>query len=176
MRHRLALVGLVILAVVSGTPARVQTPPRPVLPVLMSQLDGVWRGTGTILGQPSRVEMEWQPVLGGRFERLSFVSHIGPEPTAQRFEGHAYYHGTAETGRLRATWFDSSGLVRPIDAVATADTLVATWGTPETEVGETTYRLVAPNEMDVIDRVRGKNGVWREFGRSRLSRTLPAHD
>jgi hypothetical protein len=170
MRYRLALFSIVVLSSLSDAVAQAQ---RPVMPALMSQLDGAWRGSGTILGQPSRVEMQWQPALDGRFVRLTFVSHIGPEPRSQRFEGHAYYQATAEGGRLRASWFDSSGLVRPVEAVATTDTLVATWGTPETEVGETTYRLVTANEMDVVDRVRGQNGVWREFGRSRLSRTSP---
>ena len=58
-------------------------------------------------------------------------------------------------------------------STADASTLVAKWGTPETEVGETTYRLVSDHEMSVVDRVRQKDGTWREFGRSTLSRTLP---
>lgn len=172
MSTRLTLACLTLLSASTNTPA--QTPPS--RPALMSQLEGAWRGTGTILGQPARVEMQWQPALDGRFLRLTFVSHIGPDATARRFEGHAYYQASADPGRLRATWFDNSGLVRPIEATATTDSLVAAWGTPETEVGETTYRLVSANEMEIIDRVRGKNGVWREFGRSRLSRTMAAHE
>lgn len=75
--------------------------------------------------------------------------------------------------RVRATWFDSSGLTRPIEATVEAASLVAAWGTPETEVGETTYRLVSDRALEVVDRVRGTDGTWRTFGRSTLSRTLP---
>jgi len=103
--------------------------------------------------------------------RLTFVSHIGPAPKTQRFEGHAYYQSAGE-GRYQGTWFDSSGQVRPIVASGTAGTLVAAWGTAETEQGETTYRLTTSNRMELVDRVRGKDGTWREFGRSTLSRTL----
>lgn len=139
---------------------------------LLARLVGAWTGTGTILGQPSTVELQWTPVLDGRFVRLTFTSHIGPPPKARRFEGHAYYHVGAG-GVVRATWFDSSGLVRPIDARVDGDALVSSWGTPETELGETTYRLVSDRALEVVDRVRGKDSAWREFGRSTLSRTLP---
>lgn len=147
-------------------------PDRAAATALLARLDGAWTGTGTILGQASSVEMQWTPVLGGRFVRLTFASHIGPPPKTQHFEGHAYYEVRPD-GRIRATWFDSSGQVRPVEATADASMLAATWGTPETEVGDTTYRLVSDREMSVVDRVRQKDGTWREFGRSTLSRTLP---
>ena len=148
-------------------PAAAQPPPAPL--GLLVELEGRWEGTGVILGQPSRVQMEWARTLDARFVRLTFVSHIGPEPNARRFEGHAYYQPSGK-GRHRATWFDSSGLVRPIDATEQGSALVAVWGTPETEVGETTYRLVSPIRLDVVDRVQAKDGSWREFGRSTLAR------
>lgn len=138
----------------------------------LERLAGAWTGSGTILGQPSTVEMQWTPVLDGRFVRLTFTSHIGPPPKTQHFEGHAYYEVRPD-GRVRATWFDSSGLTRPIDATVDATSLVAAWGTPDTEVGETTYRLVSDRALEVVDRVRGKDGTWRTFGQSTLSRTLP---
>lgn len=170
-RRRTALRTLVLLVplLVAGIrAAAAQTLPDSVL----VRLEGQWQGTGTILGQVSRVEMEWARTLAGRFTRLTFVSHIGPPPATQRFEGHAYYQADG-VDRWRATWFDSSGLTRPITASGDAgDALVATWGTPETEVGETTYRLRAPDRLEVVDRVRSKDGTWREFGRSTLSRTL----
>lgn len=136
---------------------------------VLSRLAGRWEGTGTILGQPAQVRMEWAPVLAERFVRLTFESHIGAAPRARRFEGHAYYQARGEA-RYVATWFDSSGQVRPIDAVRGADAIVSTWGTPETEVGETTYRLLADDRVELIDRVRSKDGTWREFGRSQLTR------
>ena len=171
-RTALKSFGLTLLATGTPTvPLLAQAAAVPASLGLVTQLQGRWEGTGMILGQASRVQMEWARVLDGRFMRLTFVSHIGPAPKTQRFEGHAYYQ-PGSAGRFRATWFDSGGLVRPIVATATASALVAAWGTADTEVGETTYRLTAPDRMEVVDRVRGKDGAWREFGRSTLSRTL----
>ena len=53
----------------------------------------------------------------------------------------------------------------PLDAKRDGDALVSKWGTPDTEEGETTYRLREDGTMDVIDRVKGKDGGWRDFGR-----------
>jgi hypothetical protein len=133
---------------------------------LLSKLVGPWSGQGTVLGQASEVRLTWEWTLDGQFLRLSFTNQMGP----RRFEGHAYYRAVGN-GRYRGAWFDSSGMIRPIEASRDGDALVATWGTPETEVGETIYRLEADGSMAIIDRVRGKDGQWREFGRTRLVRT-----
>jgi hypothetical protein len=143
-------------------------------------LAGRWAGSGTILGQPSRVELAVERVLAGRFTRLTWVSHIGEGPKAQRFEGHAYYR-RADAEVNEGTWFDSGGMVRPLRAarasrgvvgsVGTTDAVVALWGTPDTEQGETTYRRVSTDALEIVDRVLGKNGEWREFGRTTLTRT-----
>ena len=58
----------------------------------------------------------------------------------RRFEGHAYDR-------------------------ALGNAIVATWGTTDTEVGETTYRLQPTGAMEIVYRVRGKDGRWRDFGR-----------
>lgn len=168
MRHFAA--ALLLAAVADPQPAA--PPDRAAATAILERLAGAWQGSGTILGQASTVEMQWTPVLDGRFVRLTFTSHIGPAPKTQHFEGHAYYDVRPD-GRVRATWFDSSGLTRPIDATVDPSSLVAAWGTPETELGETTYRLVSDHALEVVDRVRGKDGTWRTFGRSTLSRTLP---
>ena len=83
------------------------------------------------------------------------------------FEGHAYYRAVGE-GRYRGMWFDNSGMFRPLDARRDGDALVSKWGTPETEEGETTYRLLADGKMEVVDRVKSKDGTWRQFGQSGL--------
>ena len=76
-----------------------------------------------------------------------------------------YYRPTAD-GQYRGMWFDNAGLLRPLAAMRDGDALVSKWGTPDTEEGETTYRLRADGTMEVIDRVKGKDGTWREFGRA----------
>lgn len=158
-----------LIAVLAAGPLAAQ--PAPSADPIHDLLAGRWEGTGTILGQESRVELTVEHVLESRFTRLVWVSHIGPPPRTQRFEGHAYYP-RLEDGVYRATWFDSSGMVRPIEASTggTADAVVARWGTAATEQGETTYRRLAADRLEIVDRVRGRDGDWREFGRSALTR------
>ena len=130
---------------------------------LLSRLAGQWSGTGTVLNQPSKIEMTWAWELGGQFLKLSFKNEM---PKAV-FEGQAYYRSVGD-GRYRGMWFDNSGMFRPLDAQRDGDALVSKWGTPDTEEGETTYRLLADGKMDVVDRVKSKDGTWRTFGQSGL--------
>lgn len=169
MRHGWTA-ALMLACVAAGLPAAAQSPAAPA--DVVQRLVGRWTGSGTILGQPSTLELQWTRVLDGKFVRPTHVSRIGPAPKTTTFEGHAYYEAQP-AGGYRATWFDSSGLTRPITAAAAGDALVASWGSASTEEGETTYRLLADGQLEVVDRVKGRNGVWREFGRTRLSRTLP---
>jgi hypothetical protein len=140
---------------------------------LLARLVGVWTGTGTVLGQPARVHMEWAPTLDGSFVRLMFVNDIGPADKARKFEGHAYYRLAEDGTSYRGTWMDNSGAIRPIEARRDGDALVARWGTPQTEEGETTYRFESSTHLEVVDRVKSRDGSWREFGRVALKRKEP---
>lgn len=141
--------------------------------VLLTRLLGVWTGEGTVLGQPARVRMEWAPTLDGAFVRLTFVNQMGAGDKTRKFEGHAYYRAGTDGAAYRATWMDNSGAIRPIDGTRDGDALVARWGTPQTEEGETTYRLLSAAKMEVVDRVKSRDGTWREFGRVTLAREQP---
>jgi hypothetical protein len=132
---------------------------------LLTRFAGQWSGTGTVLNQPSKISLTWTPELGAQFLRLTFRNEM-PKTT---FEGHAYYRPTGN-GRYRGMWFDNSGMFRPLEARRDGDALVSKWGTPETEEGETTYRLTSDSRMEIVDRVKSKDGTWREFGRSIVTR------
>ena len=132
---------------------------------LLTRFAGQWSGTGTVLNQPSKISLTWTPELDGQFLRLTFRNEM-PKTT---FAGHAYYRPTGD-GRYRGMWFDNSGMLRPLEARRDGDALVSKWGTPETEEGETTYRLTSDSRMEIVDRVKSKNGTWREFGRSVVTR------
>jgi hypothetical protein len=132
---------------------------------LLARLAGSWSGSGTVLNQPSTIQMSWTWELGGRFIKLAFRNEMGTAGKTNVFEGHAYYRPVAE-GRYRGMWFDNAGMFRPLDARRDGDALISKWGTPDTEEGETTYRLRPDGSMDVSDRVKGKDGTWRDFGRA----------
>jgi hypothetical protein len=127
---------------------------------LLAKFAGQWAGEGKVLNQPAEVRISWEWTLDGRFLRLTFLNQIGP----RRFEGHAYYKAI-DDGRYRGTWFDNTGAIRPIEARREGDAIVARWGTADTELGETAYRLMPDGSMEIIDRVQAKDGGWREFGR-----------
>ena len=128
---------------------------------LLARFEGQWVGEGTVLKMPAKVRLTWEWTLDRQFLRLTFVNQMGP---SRRFEGHAYYRATGKGG-YQGVWFDNSGMIRPIQASRNADAIVAKWGTPETEVGETTYRLMPDATMEIVDRVQSKDGSWRDFGR-----------
>ncbi|HYE87705.1 MAG TPA: hypothetical protein VEA16_15185 [Vicinamibacterales bacterium] len=134
---------------------------------LLSRLAGRWTGGGTVLNQPAKIDMAWTWELGGRFLKLTFRNEMGTAPKVTVFEGHAYYRPVG-ADKYRGMWFDNAGMFRPLDATRDGDALVSKWGTPDTEEGETTYRLRADGSMEVIDRVKGKDGAWRTFGQSGL--------
>jgi hypothetical protein len=155
----LLLTLIVVVGCVAQGPA--QSPADP----LLTRFAGTWSGTGTVLNQPSKISMAWTWELNGQFARLAFRNDM-PKAT---FEGHAYYRPLGG-GRYRGMWFDNAGMLRPLEATRDGDALVANWGTADTEEGETTYRLLSDSEMEIVDRVKSKDGTWREFGRSRLRR------
>jgi hypothetical protein len=139
---------------------------QPVADPFLARLVGRWSGQGTVLNQPSAIEVEWAWTLDGQFLELTFRNQMGG-PRPGRFEGRAFYRALG-AGKYRGFWIDNSGAIRPIDARTEGDALIASWGTPETEMGETTYRLASPTELQVTDRVRQKDGAWRNFGQSVL--------
>ena len=147
-----------VLALVIVAGAVVQTGNDP----LFARFEGSWNGTGTVLNQPSKISLTWTWELSGQFLRLVFRNEM-PKTT---FNGHAYYRPSG--GGYRGMWFDNAGMFRPLDARRDGDALVSKWGTADTEEGETTYRLVSDSEMEIVDRVKSKDGTWREFGRSKV--------
>ena len=136
---------------------------------VFENLSGTWQGTGVVSKMDSKIEMKWERVLDGKFWKLSFVNEMKGANGAIKFEGVAFYK-TVDKTKTAGTWFDSFGLIRPIDAMIETDRLVSNWGTVETELGSTIYRLTAENSLEVVDSVKSKDGTWREFGRSTLSR------
>jgi len=137
---------------------------------LLDRFTGDWKGEGRVLGMESRLTMRWEPVLDGRFVKLSFRNEMrNASAETQVFEGHAYYKPDG-IGHYRGTWFDSSGALRPIEASAEGDALTSDWGTAETERGRTVYRLTDDGGMEVTDFVHTKDGPLRPFGQSRFKR------
>ncbi len=130
---------------------------------------GSWHGAGSNSGVSADLTLSFERALGGRFVRLSLLNQIGPPQTRQSFEGLALYWPAAE-GQWRGSWFDSQGTVYALDVQIFDTTLVAIWRDNEKPRGRSSYRLVQPDELEVIDSVRAPDGSWREFARYQLKR------
>ena len=136
---------------------------------ITTRLLGNWRGEGKVMGMESRLQMKWERVLEGKFARLTFRNEMRGKDGARLFEGHAYYQAQPD-GTYRGQWFDSGGEAHPINGKVEGDALIAEWGTKETKLGRTIYRLLAADAVEVVDSVLAKDGQWREFGRAKFRR------
>lgn len=136
----------------------------------LARLEGSWEGEGKAFGMAARLRIKWEWVLENKFLRLSLRNEMNAaDGQKQIFEGQAYYR-SAGGDKYEAHWFDSRGITFPIKAQLEGDSLVAWWGSPETEKGKSIYRLVDDGTLEVVDSVEQEDGTMREFGRVILKR------
>ncbi|MBX3242535.1 MAG: hypothetical protein KIT80_05295 [Chitinophagaceae bacterium] len=129
---------------------------------------GNWHANGAAFGMPANITMNWTPVLETRFYRLQYkIITIGKDSTQMIFEGIAYYKPLGEN-RFAATWFDTQGSIHPIIASNDTTTLTSLWGTPETQQGKTTYKIINTQEIEVTDFIMKKDGAWNKFNQNTL--------
>ena len=167
MRALFLITAAMIVLIETGSNAgvRAQSPDFP------TALLGQWSGEGKSMGMDSKPRMTWERVLGDKFVRLYFRNEMkNAQGKTEVFEGHAYYKSSG-AGKFVGSWFDSGGAAHPISANFENMTLDATWGTEQTQLGRTRYRLVDPNSVEIIDTVRRPDGTWREFSRTLLKRS-----
>ncbi|HKE45908.1 MAG TPA: hypothetical protein VKB41_15355 [Steroidobacteraceae bacterium] len=141
--------------------------PAPTLP--LDRWIGTWQGSGTNSGVAADLTLRFERALGERFVKVSLLNQIGPVETREKFEGLALYW-PAGGGQIRGSWFDSQGTVYALDVQVFGATLLAIWH-DEQPRGRSSYRLVQPGVLEVIDSVRAPDGSWREFARYQLKRT-----
>ncbi|HEY7378483.1 MAG TPA: hypothetical protein VH542_07365 [Steroidobacteraceae bacterium] len=130
---------------------------------------GTWQGPGSNSGVTANLTLRFERALGGRFVKVSLSNQIGPPETREQFEGLALYWPSG-AGQIRGSWFDSQGTVYALDVQVFGETLLAIWH-DEQPRGRSSYRLVQPGVLEVIDSVRAPDGSWREFARYQLKRT-----
>ena len=132
-------------------------------------LNGNWAADGTSFGKPSRVTMRWEATLGGKFARVDYRIETKGEG-GQVFEGVGLYR-PLKGGAYDGTWFDSQGAMHPLKATFTGESLTTYWGVKGKTYGRTVYKLVrAYDQVEVVDAILDKKGVWREFSRNTLAK------
>jgi hypothetical protein len=136
------------------------------------KLAGEWQGTGEVSAMAADMRMTWEPVLDGRFLRLTMDNRMtGAEGKTWHFKSQAYYR-IEKDGTITGTWFDSRGITQPLAGGVEQDAMTIQWGTEAIERGRSHYRLSA-DALEVTDEVLTKEGEWRTFGRTRLTRKAP---
>jgi hypothetical protein len=153
---------LVVLAAVAAAPAvSAQEPSR-----IFDRLDGEWRGEGTLMERPATFTMRWQHADG--FALLTFANAFADSSgrAVPVLNAAAVYRTSAATPE--GVWLDSRGVRVEIHWHALDSALVSEWTAP-TERGRTTYRVLAGDELEVVDEVMGGDGL-RTFGRARYRR------
>lgn len=136
-----------------------------------ANLAGEWQGSGEINGMASVQQMHWEPVLNGRFLRLTLDNRMtAADGVERRFQAQAFYRA-GDDGAIAGTWFDSRGISLPlVGSIDDQGVMTILWGTDDTERGRSSYRIVA-DTLAVTDEVLTPAGAWRVFGRAKLSRT-----
>ncbi|NNE09659.1 MAG: hypothetical protein HKN20_13950 [Gemmatimonadetes bacterium] len=139
---------------------------------VMNDLIGEWKGEGKLFGTPASFSMQWERVLGQRFVRLTFENRMRIPDAEDRVMTAQAYYKPKEGGLYDGTWFDSRGVVQPLQGTAAGSELTVIWGTPTTEQGRTAYRVTGAGTVEVEDFVL-RNDVWQRFGHATYRR-VPA--
>ncbi len=130
---------------------------------VIDQFIGAWEGRGTLFGADAEFSMEWEWVLDQQFVRLTFENRIQDADGTERILKAQAFYRLIEAGRFDGTWFDSRGIVLPLEGNAEQATLTTLWGTPETEQGRTVYHLLDESRLAVEDSVL-QGDQWHTFG------------
>jgi hypothetical protein len=137
----------------------------------LSKLEGVWEGKGTAMGAVSDVTMKWEKTLADKFYKISYKMQMSFNARSQLFEGMGLYKPVKEGG-YEGTWFDSGGEMHPLKSTYDGKILTTYWGKPGEKYGKTEYEVLDDNTVEVRDAIQNKDGSWRPFAKSTLSRKL----
>lgn len=124
---------------------------------------GSWSGSGQLFGAEARFEMKWEMALNNQFVQLTFKNSFKDSGGRERtLKAQAFYKSMGE-GRYRGTWFDSRGMVLPLESTFEDSVLTTLWGSAESENGRTVYSIHADDTIEVDDYIN-KDGEWQKFG------------
>ena len=139
---------------------------------LWKKLTGRWQGSGEVRGMSAAIELQFRPAFGGRGYHLTFDNRMrGKDDKVWPFAAEALYLCDAQ-GACRGHWYDSRGMVLPLEATTASGRLVVAWGDVDTERGRTTYRIDGDG-IAITDEVLDKDGAWKVFGETTASRSAP---
>ena len=104
---------------------------------------GEWEGKGSLFGMEASFKMKWTNELEGKFVRLTFQNKFTDQNGIERImDAHAYYDPSLSNG----TWFDTHGMMLPLQLNIEENVLIVLWGNAETRQGKTIYTIDSTGE------------------------------
>jgi hypothetical protein len=117
------------------------------------------------------IDLHFRPALEGRAHHLDFRNLLrSADGVEWRFLAEATYL-CADDGACRGHWYDSRGLILPLQARFDGTILLVEWGDAATERGRTRYAIQGDGTLAIQDEVQDASGVWNRFGTSTLRRS-----
>lgn len=107
--------------------------------------------------------MVWERDLGNTFYKLSFENEF-LDNTGKKTQLQAIaYYKPINQNRFTGFWFDSRGMILPLQATFNNGSLETTWGNEQTEKGKTVYTFNNDGTATVKDYIL-KSGLSMQFG------------
>lgn len=162
MHRPMMVMSLLLLLLVSGRASAAD---------IWQALTGRWQGSGEVSGMAATISLRFRSAFGGRGYHLDFENSMRDKSQKTwQFSAEALYR-CDPAGACRGHWYDSRGMVLPLNASVENDRLVVEWGDASTERGRTTYRL-DEDTLRITDEVLGKDGAWKVFGTTSAERKV----
>ena len=131
--------------------------------IIAALIEKNWNGSGVLMGHEATFSMDWQRVLNNKFLKLEFQNKRKSEDDLQIvFKATAFYKIVNDT-MVVGNWFDNRGVTFPLHGSISENEMTILWGTEETEMGKTIYRLTTNNVIAVEDYIFS-NGKYSKFG------------
>jgi hypothetical protein len=145
----------------------------PVVQAARPSLDwmvGEWAGEGVLFGRPSKVTMSVKPAIGGNGVALDYAIKIqaSDKAPAMDFAAHAFFREGAK-GRWAGRWGDNFGNLHDVSGRIDGQAMYTMWGSPDTEMGKSSY-VIDAGAMVITDHVVRGRGEFEQFAMSRLTK------
>ena len=127
---------------------------------------GNWIGNGTLFQQKATFNMTWKNDLNDKFIKLSFENKFYDNSGVERvMKASAYYNLKQNKGY----WFDTRGMMLPLELEISEQSMVVLWGNELTEKGKTIYSIIDKKHLKVQDFVF-KDNSYLLFGEATYER------
>jgi len=127
---------------------------------------GNWIGNGALFKQKATFNMTWKNDLNDKFIKLSFENKFYDNSGVERvIKASAYYNLKQNKGY----WFDTRGMMLPLELEISEQSMVVLWGNELTEKGKTIYSIIDKEHLKVQDFVF-KDNSYLLFGEATYER------